>query len=155
MEKFEFEAEIRKHPDMNAAYIEFPYDVKREFGTAGRVKIQATFDGHPYRGSLAPMGGDCHLLGLTQQVRKNIGKEPGDTVSVVLQQDTEPRTVELPQELQEWLDKRPEEKEFFEGLSYTNRKEYAQWITGAKKKETRNRRLEKAFSLLEKRAKHP
>lgn len=140
---------------MNAAFIEFPYDVEKEFGTKGRVKVQATFDGHPYQGSLAPMGGDCHLLGLTKKVRKAIGKEPGDTVAVVVQQDTGPRTVEVPSVLQQWLNKNPGEKEFFEELSYTNRKEYVQWITGAKKEETRKGRLEKAFSLLKKRAKHP
>jgi len=44
---YEFEAIIRKVPDIDAAYVEFPYDAKAEFGK-GRVKVHATFDGEHY-----------------------------------------------------------------------------------------------------------
>jgi len=44
---YEFEAEIKKVPDINGAYVEIPYDVKAEFGK-GRVKVYATFDGEHY-----------------------------------------------------------------------------------------------------------
>lgn len=155
MKTYEFDAKIEKHPEMNAAYIEFPYDVEKEFGTRAQVKVKVTFDGHSYRGSLATMGYDCHWLGMTQKVRKAIGKNPGDTVHVILQKDEEPRTVEAPPQLREWLDKHPGEREFFEALSYTNRKEYVQWIMTAKKEDTRERRLNKTFALLKDRAKHP
>lgn len=43
---YEFDAEIRKVPDMDGAYVEFPYDVRAEFGK-GRVKVHAVFDGEP------------------------------------------------------------------------------------------------------------
>ncbi|WP_398577530.1 DUF1905 domain-containing protein [Streptococcus parasuis] len=33
----------------------FPYDIRQEFGK-GRVKVHATFDGHPYDGSIVDMG---------------------------------------------------------------------------------------------------
>ena len=46
---YEFEAVILKVPDIDGAYIEFPYDVREEFGK-GRVKVHATFDGEPYDG---------------------------------------------------------------------------------------------------------
>lgn len=38
-------------------YVDFPFDIKEVFGKGGRIKIHATFDGEPYRGSLAPYGG--------------------------------------------------------------------------------------------------
>lgn len=155
MQKFTFEATIQKHPKMNAAYIEFPYDVEEHFGTRGQVKVRVTFDGYEYRGSLAPMGKQYHLLGLTQKVRKAIGKEPGDKVQVVLQKDEVPRKVTIPENLQQWLDQNPDEAAFFDDLSYTNRKEYVQWITGAKKEETRERRLRKTFEMLKEGIKHP
>ena len=44
---------------------------------------------------------------------------------------------------------------FFEGLSFTHRKEYCRWITEAKKEETRLRRLEKAVEMLRKGVKTP
>lgn len=153
--KYEFTTEILKHPKYDAGYIEFPYDVEEEFGTRGQVKVKAWFDGHPYRGSLAKMGTEGHCLGVTKKVRKAIGKDPGDTVEVVIQKDDEERAVEVPSALQEWLDEHEEEKNFFEGLSYTHRKEYVRWITGAKKEQTRRRRLEKTFRMLKDRVKHP
>ena len=51
---YEFDAEIKKVPDIDGAYIEFPYDVRAEFGR-GRVKVHAEFDGAPYDGSLVRM----------------------------------------------------------------------------------------------------
>ena len=43
---YRFEAVLQKVPDLNGAYVEFPYDVRAEFGK-GRVKVRATFDGQP------------------------------------------------------------------------------------------------------------
>lgn len=86
MSKFyEFNAEIKKVPDMDGAYIEIPFDVKAEFGK-GRVPVTATFDGEVYTGSLVRMGTPCHILGIRKDIRAKIGKQPGDTVKVTLQE---------------------------------------------------------------------
>lgn len=79
----EFDALIHKVSDMDAAYIEIPFDVKAVYGK-GRVKVAATFDGHPYTGSIVRMGLPCHILGLRQDIRRAIGKQPGDYVHVTL-----------------------------------------------------------------------
>jgi hypothetical protein len=52
---YEFEAVIQKDPDIDGAYVKFPYDVKTEF-SKGRVKVHAIFDGVPYDGSIVNMG---------------------------------------------------------------------------------------------------
>lgn len=83
---FEFEAVIHKVPDMDGAYIEFPYDVRKEFGK-GRVKVHATFDGEPYDGSLVRMKTPCHIIGIRKDIRKKIGKQPGDLVKVTIRED--------------------------------------------------------------------
>ena len=153
--KYEFDALIRKNDRVNSGYIDFPFDVRKEFGGKGRVKVKALIDGHPYRGSLVKMGGDCHLLGITQQLRKETGKNPGDTVHVVLEEDTDERIVETPEDLLELLKKEPVLLEFFNGLSYTHRKEYVKWIVESKKDETRKNRLIKAVELLKKNFKTP
>ena len=82
---YEFEEMIKKVPDIDGAYIEFPYDVKNEFGK-GRVKVVATFDGEPYEGSLVKMRTPCHILGLRKDIRKKIGKQPGDIVFVTIKE---------------------------------------------------------------------
>ncbi len=78
---YEFDAEIRKVPDIDGAYVEIPFDVKAEFGK-GRVPVSATFDGEPYDGSLVRMKTPCHILGIRKEIRQKIGKQPGDTVHV-------------------------------------------------------------------------
>lgn len=80
---YEFDAVIRKVPDIDGAYVEFPYDVKKEFGK-GRVKVHAEFDGEPYDGSLVRMGTPGHIIGIRKDIRQKIGKQPGDSIHVKL-----------------------------------------------------------------------
>ncbi|MCW3490664.1 DUF1905 domain-containing protein [Dethiobacter alkaliphilus] len=82
---YEFVAVIKKVPDMDAAYIEIPFDVKAEFGK-GRVAVHATFDGEPYDGSLVRMKTPCHIIGIRKDIRAKIGKQPGDKIMVTLKE---------------------------------------------------------------------
>ena len=52
---YKFDAVIQQVEGNNGAYICFPYDIRKEFGR-GRVKVQATFDGVVYQGSIVNMG---------------------------------------------------------------------------------------------------
>lgn len=82
---YRFRAVIQKVPDIDGAYIEFPYDVRKEFGK-GRVRVHAEFDGVPYDGSLVRMQTPGHIIGLRKDIRQRIGKQPGDTVDVVIRE---------------------------------------------------------------------
>lgn len=84
---YEFDAVIQKVPDIDGAYVEFPYDVKEEFGK-GRVKVHATFDGVPYDGSLVRMKTINHIIGLRKDIRAQLGKQPGETVHVTIRERT-------------------------------------------------------------------
>jgi bacteriocin resistance YdeI/OmpD-like protein/uncharacterized protein DUF1905 len=153
MKKYKFKAEIQPGRG-GGAYVLFPYDVEKEFGTKGHVPVRATFDGVDYMGSLAKYGLPQHMLGVAKAIREQISKGPGDTVLVEVWKDAEIRTVEVPADFQEVL-KQNGLLPFFEKLSYTHRKEYCRWITEAKKEETRSRRLEKAAEMLSKGVKTP
>jgi len=84
---YEFEAIIQKVPDIDGAYVVFPYDVKAEFGK-GRVKVHAAFDGEQYDGSIVNMGvknadgSVCYIIGLRKDIRAKIAKQPGSRVKV-------------------------------------------------------------------------
>ncbi len=84
---YEFEAEIKKVPDIDGAYVEIPFDVKAEFGK-GRVPVLATFEGVPYAGSLVRMKTPGHIIGIRKDIRAKIGKQPGDVIKVTLQERT-------------------------------------------------------------------
>lgn len=82
---YEFIAEIKKAPDMDATYVEFPFDVRKEFNK-GRVKVFASFDGYPYEGSLVRMSSENHLIGLRKDIRAAINKQPGNKVKVTIKE---------------------------------------------------------------------
>ena len=88
---YTFIAEIKKVPNIDGAYVEFPYDLKKEFGK-GRVKVHAEFDGEPYAGSIVnmgiknPDGSICYIIGILKAIRQKIGKQPGDSVNVILKE---------------------------------------------------------------------
>jgi len=152
---YEFDAEIKKQDSIDAAFVEFPYEVEKEFGVKGQVKVAATFDGCEYRGSLAKMGHNCHILGMTQKIRAAIGKKPGDIVHVILKKDDEPRVVEMPEDFKKQLEENEQALSFFNALSYTNQKVYAEWIANAKKVETREKRVKDAITMLSDKVKRP
>lgn len=149
MEKiYAFDAVLKAVEGNQAMSVDFPYDVFELFGVRGQVKVKVTYDGVPYRGSMVKMGGDCHWLLVRKDIRKLIGKNPGDTVHVTVQRDTEERIVEAPDDLQALFEQHPEAKSYYDTLSYTHRKEYAQWINEAKRPETRQNRLQKTIEML-------
>ena len=83
--RYEFDAVLKKGPGIDGAYVEFPWDVRAEFGR-GRVSVHAVFDGVPYDGSLVRMGTPGHIIGVRKDIRSRNGKGPGDTVHVVVQE---------------------------------------------------------------------
>lgn len=60
--------------------------------------------------------------------------------------DAAERTVEVPAYFANALT--VAERRTFDAMSYSHRKEYVQWIEGAKKPETRERRIENAREML-------
>lgn len=82
-EPMEFDAVILRNGEMDAAYIEIPFDVRAVYGK-GRVAVHAEFDGFPYDGQVVRMGTPCHIIGIRKDIRAAIGKQFGDTVHVRL-----------------------------------------------------------------------
>jgi hypothetical protein len=144
-----FKAVLEKPEDgMDTAFISVPFDVETIFGKKGHVKVKATFDGFPYRGLLANMGTGCHTIGVRKDIRAAIGKQVGDIVDVTLTLDTEERTIDVPDDLLKAFNKTKKAQTLFETLSFTNKKEYVNWITSAKKTETREKRIQETIEKL-------
>lgn len=130
------------------ARIVVPFDVKEVFGTGARVPVRGTLDGHPFRSSISPMGGGCHILPVNRTLLRETGLEAGRTVAVVMERDEEPRTVTPPDELLAAIAAAPGAAEAWERLAFTRRKEHVLAVEGARKPETRARRIEKVIAEL-------
>lgn len=129
-------------------WVRFPHDAAELFGTRGRVPVKATFDGVEYTGSLVPMDGGAHVIGVLKAIREQLGKQVGDSVDVVLTLDAGPRTVDVPADLAAAIAASPEAAGTFDSLSHSHRREYVQWVTEAKRDETRRRRVEQTVQML-------
>jgi len=128
--------------------VPIPKDVAAQLGLKGMPKIKAVIAGTPYRGSLMPMGDGTYCLGVLKSIQEAARVGLGDTIEVLMELDTEPRTVEAPADLASALAKDERLAAAWEKLSFTNKKEMASSITDAKKPETRQRRLEAAVAKL-------
>jgi len=150
MKAREFRAIIeRGSKAANSGYfVPVPRDVSEALGGSGQFRVVAKVDGREFRLSVSPYGA-VHWLSLRAEVRAAIGKSTGDEVSVELRPDLEPREVALPIELEAALASDARTRARFEGLAYSHRKEYADYVADAKKAETRRRRARNVVETLE------
>ena len=146
-----FEGRLEQHG--SGTLLEVPFDVRAVFGKA-RAPVRGTVNGHPFRTTVAVYG-SRYFLGFRREIRDAAGFGDGDLLSIVLELDDEPRTVAVPPELEAVLAREPEAKAVFDGLSYTHRREYVEWVSGAKREETRRTRLERAVAMLRDGVRHP
>jgi Bacteriocin-protection, YdeI or OmpD-Associated/Domain of unknown function (DUF1905) len=134
-------------------WIEVPFDARATFGEA-RAPVAGTVNGVALHSRLAVYGGRTYL-GLTREVRDAATTEVGDEVEVLLRRDDAPRVVTPPRELEQALAAAADASDRFEALSYTHRREYAQWVGQAKRAETRARRAARAVEMLRDGTRHP
>ena len=88
--KFEYDEVIHEVKDKGGAYVIFPWNIKELFGK-GIVKVNASFDGIPYRGSIVNMGvrddegNICYIIGVLKSIREKLKKGEGDKVHIVIE----------------------------------------------------------------------
>jgi Bacteriocin-protection, YdeI or OmpD-Associated/Domain of unknown function (DUF1905) len=139
-ETLRFRAELRSAGDSGGAGFDVPHEVAAALSDAKRPPVTVTINGHEFRTRLAVYGGQP-MVGVSKANRAAAGIDVGDTFDVAIAVDTGPREIEVPPDLAEALRGDPQAAAAFARLSYTHRREYVQWVTEAKREETRARRV--------------
>ncbi|MEM9386493.1 MAG: YdeI/OmpD-associated family protein [Pseudomonadota bacterium] len=129
----------------NLSAIPIPFDPKAVFGKV-RASVRVTLNGYTYRSTISRMRGKT-FIPLRKSHREAADVEGGDEVTVQIAADEDARVVEIPTPLADMLAQDATLRKRWDGLSYTNRREYAEAITDAKRPETRERRLAKTTGV--------
>ncbi|MEQ1823368.1 MAG: YdeI/OmpD-associated family protein [Fimbriimonadaceae bacterium] len=129
---------------INATGIHVPAEVVAALGSGKRPKVVVTLNGYSYRSTVMPYDG-VNMIPLCQEHRHASRVQADQEIEITLTLDTEPRTVEVPDDLRVALEDAGG-WDRFEKLSYTNRKEAVRSVEEAKTPETRARRIAKVLS---------
>jgi hypothetical protein len=124
-----------------------PAEVVAALGSSRKPAVRVTINDHTYRSTVATMGGRF-MVGVSAEVRAAAGIAAGDQVDVEMELDTAPREVSVPADFAAALDRDPDARRFFDGLSYSNRLRFVLNVEGAKTDETRQRRIDKSVAML-------
>jgi len=149
MARLEFTAKVTADGPGKAWYFaHFPKKVTTFLGTKASVKVAGTLNGVPFRSSALPNGDGTHHVMVNRAMREATGLRDGHTATFVLEPDTKPRTVRAPPELAKALRGNAAAKSCFAALAPSHKKAYVDFITDAKKPETRARRVQQTVQRL-------
>jgi hypothetical protein len=129
-------------------FLEIPFSVEKEFGSKARIAVAGTMNGFAFRNSLMPNGDGTHSMMVSKALLAGAKAAAGELVSVALDVDRSERVLTVPPELESVLSKNKEAALAFKSLSYSHRKEFAEWVGSAKREETRLARAEKAIGMV-------
>ena len=137
----------RVEPPEPMCGLEVPEEVVVALDAGKRPYIKISVNGHVWKSRLAIMRGRF-LIGFSIANRHAAGVETGDLIEVSIELDTEPRVIVEPPDFAAALDSDPSARAIFDRLSYSHKREHVLAIEGAKRPETRARRIEKALQTL-------
>ena len=142
-----FQTTIRQAEGSTATGIEIPAEVLAALDAGKKPPVRLTVNGYAYRSTVATVDGRP-MVGFNSDHRAASGLNGGDSVEVDIELDTEPRTVDLPDDFRAALEADPEAFQTFNKLSNSNKGFHVSNVTGTKNPETRQRRIEKAIAAL-------
>ena len=127
-------------------FLPVPLDVKAVFGKA-RVPVRGTVNGFSFRSTIMPMAGK-YWIQFNKQLQAGAKAGFGDTVTVVLDFDDQPRTVKVPPYISKALAASKHAKDAYAELAYSHQKRFVEWVADARTGETRERRIAKMIQML-------
>jgi uncharacterized protein YdeI (YjbR/CyaY-like superfamily) len=142
-----FRTKIRQAEGSTATGIEIPDEVIAALAAGKKPAVRLSVNGYAYRSTVATVSGR-YMVGFSADHRAASGLSGGDDVEVDVELDTEPRTIELPDDFRAALEAEPAALATFDKLSNSNKGYHVSQVTGTKNPETRQRRIEKSVATL-------
>jgi hypothetical protein len=124
--------------------IEIPERVVAKLGAGKRLPVRVNLNGVAYRSTIAVYGGRYYLPA-RREICQAANLVPGGRARVALEVDTAPRTVEVPADLARALSAAKLRSDF-DRFSFSHRREFVDWLTSAKRPETRKARIPKVVA---------
>lgn len=130
----------------NNSGIQVPEDVIEKLGGGKKPLVNVIVNNYQYRSAVASMGGKF-MISFSSEHRKASGIQGGNEVDITLSLDLEPRTVEIPKDLEAALTE-ANALAAFNKSAPSMKKEYVRQVESAKSQETRERRIAKIVEKL-------
>src|SRR5690242_10122385 len=127
-------------------FVPVPFDPRAAFGKV-RAPVRVTLNRYTYRSTIFSMGGTT-CIPLRKSHREAAGLEGNEQLTVKIALDTASREVAVPADLARAFKADRTAAKRWDALSYTHRREHVEAIAGAKKPETRARRIENTLRAL-------
>ena len=131
-------------------FLVLPKALSAKLGTRASVAVEGRANGYPFRATLVPDGRGSHWLKLTRKQREGAGAEAGDTIALEIARTGREPEARVPADLRKALAGAPKAKALWAAITPAARRDWIDWVTSAKKAETRVRRVAAACDMLAK-----
>jgi Bacteriocin-protection, YdeI or OmpD-Associated/Domain of unknown function (DUF1905) len=129
-------------------FLTLPRNASAKLPSRGMTTVEGTINGFPFRATLEPDGQRSHWLKVNRKMREAAGAHAGDFVTLEIAPAGEEPEPKVPTDLLKALAAAPKARALWSDITPIGRRDWIQWITSAKRPETRARRIENACAML-------
>ena len=130
-------------------FLTLPKDASEKLPSRSMTSVEGTINGFPFRATLEPDGQQSHWLKVNRKMREAAGADAGDMVTLEIAPAREEPEPTVPADLRRALAAAaPKARALWSDITPIGRRDWIQWITSAKRPETRARRIDNACEML-------
>ena len=129
-------------------FLTLPKEASAKLPARGMVSVEGTLKGFPFRATLEPDGQGGHWLKVDRKLREAAGAEAGDIVTLEIAPVAEEPEPTVPADLRKAFAAAPKARALWSDITPIARRDWIQWITSARRPETRARRIDNACAML-------
>ncbi len=129
-------------------FLILPKGAGAKLPTRGKTTVEGTIKGHPFRGALEPDGRKGHWLKVDKKMRDAARTEAGAVIPLEIRSVGKAPELAVPADLRKALTVAAETRALWADITPIARRDWIHWITSAKQRATRARRMHNACEML-------